>query len=94
LSRRPHPTVPVGAKISPELADELYEIATNEFGGNVSEAVREGVKLVIAVRGKLSPELAESFYKLVDEEFEGNFGEAVTEAIKLLVSQSPKLKGA
>jgi len=94
LSRKPHPAVSVGAKIAPKLADELYELATKEFGGNVSEAVREGIELLIAVRGKLSPELAESFYKLVNEEFEGNIGEALREGINLLVSQSPKLKGS
>ena len=91
MSKRPHPTVSVGAKISPKLADELYNLASKEFGGNVSETVREGVKLVISTTcisgGKLSPELVDRFYRLVNEEFEGNICEAVREGVKLLLSQ-------
>ena len=91
MSRKPRPTVSVGAKISPKLADKLYEFATSEFGGSISEAVREGIKLIIVTKAichaKLSPELADRFYKLVDEEFGGNLGEAVRAAVKLLLSK-------
>ena len=61
------------------------------FGGNVSEAMREGIKLLISAKSighhKLSTEFADSFYKLVDEEFGGDAGEAVRTAVKLLVSE-------
>ena len=93
MSKKPHPKVSVGAKISPKLADELYGLAGSEYGGNVSEAVREGIKLVIVISsvrgGKLSPELADRFFRVVDEEFGGDLGEAVRTAVNLLLSRAP-----
>jgi hypothetical protein len=50
--RKPHPTVTVGAKISPDMADKLYQLAANEFGGNVSEALRKAIKLLISQPSK------------------------------------------
>lgn len=76
MSKRPRPTVTVTAKLSPDLADGFYKLVNGEFGGNLSEALREAIKLLISTsslsRHKLSPDLAESFYKLVNEEFGGN----------------------
>ena len=91
MSKKPHPTVTITAKMSPRLADGLYNVVNEVFGGNVSEAMREAIKLLISTkslsRHKLSPELADSFYKLVDEEFDGNICETVRAAVKLLISE-------
>ena len=88
MSRKPRPTVSVGAKISPELADELYGLAGSKYGGNVSEAVRMGIKLLIQTCShKIPREMADSFHKLVEEKFGGNIDQAVGAAVELLVSQ-------
>jgi len=47
VSRKPRPTVSVTAKISPELADEFYKVVNSRYGGNISEALREGIKLLV-----------------------------------------------
>ena len=90
MRKKPRATVTITAKLSPRLADIFYNIVNDVFGGNVSEAMREGIKLLISAKcighHKLSPEFADSFYKLVDEEFGGDTGEAVRAAVKLLIS--------
>ena len=55
MSKKPRPIVPVTVKLSPRLAEEFYEIANSEFGGNISEAVREAIKLLISRETKKLP---------------------------------------
>ena len=52
MSKKPRPIVPVTVKLSPKLADRFYEVANNEFGGNISEAVREAIKLLLSREAK------------------------------------------
>ena len=80
MSKKPRPIVPVTVKLSPELADKFYEIANNEFGGNISEAVREAIKLLISREAKKLP--VYQFQILEDSEIEDiqqSDGEAGTE---------------
>jgi len=56
MSKKPHPTVQVTVKLSPEVADKLYKIALTEFGGNLSDTLREGIKLLISSREPLKLE--------------------------------------
>ena len=90
MSKKPRPMVPVTAKIDPELAKPFYKVVNEEFGGNVSEAVREGIKALIIQRTvaheKFSPELTKTFYKLVDDEFGGDVCKTVRAAVKLLIA--------
>lgn len=46
---RPRAVVPISIKLPPILADRLYRVADSEFRGNVSEAVRLAVQLVIGL---------------------------------------------
>ena len=91
MSKKPRPMVPISVKIDPDLADGFYKLVNQEFGGNVSEAMREAIRLQISTtcvsHRRLSPELTDAFYKLVNEEFGGDPLKAVRAAVKLLISE-------
>jgi len=45
MRKRP---VTVTTELSPELAEEFYEVVNKKFGGDIDEAVSEGIRLLIS----------------------------------------------
>lgn len=82
--KKPHPTVQATVKLSPELAEKLYEVASNEFGGNISEAVREAIKLLISTREPQKLRRLETLLQL--EQPDGKSGTKGTELVLRLLT--------
>lgn len=45
--REARPLISISVKVDPEVAEEIYRVADAHFKGNVSEAVREGIRLLV-----------------------------------------------
>ena len=54
MRKRP---VTVTTELSPELAEEFYEVVNKKFGGDIDEAVSEGIRLLISRKRELGSDL-------------------------------------
>jgi len=54
MRKRP---VTVTTELSPELAEEFYEVVNKKFGGDIDEAVSQAIKLLISRKRELGSDL-------------------------------------